>query len=290
MNTRPQPARGTARRAWLRAALWGGLGSALVPGAGVMATQAVARPLQVTLLPYLSTRVMLAVFDPLRQHLAEHIGRPVDFFTATSFRALAESAQRGDSPFSLLPVPLARIALADWGHRLVVRPTLDSAVQVLVPRALGLADVQALRGRQVATIDPLSTPSLMLQRWLVAERLAGEVTVLHLASANAAAMALGRGDVAAVVLPQGPVVEVPGLAPGELVVLTTLGSMLMPCFVAHPSAPAADLLALQRGLIASNERPVQTTWGRFVEGSPRDLAPYEPYAALARQRLAQPAR
>lgn len=283
------------RRAALRRLLAGGLAlaaPAAVRPQGAGAAEPTGARLRVALVPYLSARAMLNNFEPLRRHLEQQLGRPVDFHTAASFRALAEGARGGDSPLTLMPMHLARLAVADWGHTLVVRSTRDSPVELLVPRALGLTSPDALRGRRIAAIDPLSVTTLMLQRWLAAQRLEGAIEVLQLPSANAAAIALGRGEVAGMVVARGQALDVPGMRPEDLVPLATLGSTLTPCFVAHPRLAPAELAAIRRALLAF-EPPGDgggASWARFVEGTPRDLEPYEPYAALARARLATPAR
>jgi hypothetical protein len=134
----------------------------------------------------------------------------------------------------------------------------------------------------------LSVTSLMLERWLVAEKLDGAVEVLHLPSASAAALALDRGDVAAMVVAQGQALDVPGLHPEELEVVATLGSVLTPCFVAHPRLGTAAIASLRQALL--DFEPANAGGGAssatFVEGQPRDLEPYESYAADARRLLA----
>ncbi len=303
----PRPRRAVLRRLLAGALALGApalvLGQSAVPAGGQSAVPAVGQAggppepptgarLRVALVPYLSARAMLNNFEPLRRHLEQQLGRPVDFHTAPSFRALAEGARAGDNALTLMPMHLARLAVADWGHTLVVRSSRDSPVELLVPRALGLKSPEALRGRRIAAIDPLSVTTLMLQRWLMTQRLDGAIEVVHLPSANAAAMALGRGEVVGMVVARGQALDVPGMRAEDIVPLATLGSTLTPCFVAHPRVAPSELAAIRRALLAF-EPPGEgggASWARFVEGSPRDLEPYEPYAALARTRLAAPAR
>ncbi|MBI5258973.1 MAG: PhnD/SsuA/transferrin family substrate-binding protein [Burkholderiales bacterium] len=283
LHRRPQ------RRALLGAAA---AALALPPGAPVRAQP---ERLRVALVPYLSARVMLSVYEPLRQHFTQQLGREVEFHTAPSFRALAEGARTGDSLFTLMPMHLARIAVDDWGHALVARSTRQSPVQLLVPRARGLKRAQDLRGQRIAAIDPLSITSLMLQRWLATEHLDGTIEVVNVPSANAAALALSRGEVAGMVVAQGQALDVPGLRPDDLEPLAQVGLTLTPCFVAHPRVPPDERAAFRRAVLSfvtpgAASVPAGASGAQFVEGSPRDLEPYEPYAALARRMLAQPRR
>jgi phosphonate transport system substrate-binding protein len=280
--------RPTRRRmmARLAALLGAAAGIATRPSHGQPAATS-GEVLRIALVPYLSARAMLTQFEPMRRHLERRLGRPVEMFTAASFRALAEGARAGDPPVTMMPMHLARIAVADWGQTLVVRSARESKVQLIAARKAALGSAQALRGKRVAAIDPLSVTSLMLERWLVAEKLDGAVEVLHLPSANAAVLALGRGDVAAMAVAQGQALDVPGLRADELEVVATLGSVLTPCFVAHPRLGAAAIAALRQALL--DFEPASAGGGAssatFVEGQPRDLETYESYAVDARRLL-----
>lgn len=243
--------------------------------------------LEVALVPYLSSRAMLAVFDPLRRHLEVAHGRPVAFYTASSFAALLESVRQKRQPFTYMPMHLARIAVADWGHTLAARSTRESLVRLLAPRSLGISGTAALRGRTIGAIDPLSVTTLMLRRWLAGQKLQGAVQVVNLPSTNAAALALGRGDVDLMVAAQGQALDIPWLKPDELVPVATLGSVLTPCFVALRDVAADELAVFRQALLSfaapGGARGASTA--SYVEGSPGDLEPYESYAAEVRRQL-----
>ena len=259
------------------------------PGAAAPLREA---PLRVALVPYLSPRAMLGQFEPLRVHLESALGRAVEFHTAPSFAALIEGVRRREQPFTLLPMHLARIAVADWGATLVVRSTRESPVQLLTPRSLGLTRPEALRGHTVAAIDPLSITALMLRRWLRERGLDGSVRVLHLPSANAAAKALALGEVQAMSVAQGQALDIPWVRPDALEVLGHLGQVLTPCFVAHPEVPAAEVLAFRRAVLDFSAPASMrgASGAAFVEPGARDLEPYEPFAEQARRMLDESAR
>ena len=198
----------------------------------------------------------------------------------------------GQQPFTLMPMHLARIAVADWGHVLVVRSSRVSQVELLAPRSLGLVDADALRGRKVAVIDPLSVTTLMLRRWLQSRALEGAVQLVGVPTISAAAVALGRGEVDAMVAAQGQSLDVPWLTPDVLVVGAVIGEVLSPCFVALRDVPAAELAAFRQAMLAyvAPAGRLGASGAQFVEGAPRDLEPYEPYAAEVRRMLSEGAR
>lgn len=287
---RPLPPAGTDRRALLRRGAWAALGA--LPVARWAAARSAPPPLRVALVPYLSARTMLTQFEPMREHLEAALARPVEFYTASSFAALLDSVRGGQQPFTLMPMHLARIAVADWGHVLALRSTRVSPVELLAPRSRRLTDPESLRGRKVAVIDPLSITSLMMRRWLQEQRLEGAVQLVGVPTVSAAALALGLGEVDAMVAAQGQALDVPWLTPDVLVVVAVLGQVAAPGFVALREVPAAELAAFRRAMLAyvAPAGRLGASGAQFVEGTASDLEPYESYAAEVRRMLAEGTR
>ena len=281
------------RRSLLRGAAVGALGALGAHGFARRAAASTAQPpLRVALVPYLSARAMLTQFEPMREHLEATLARPVEFYTASSFTALLDSVRTGQQPFTLMPMHLARIAVADWGHVLALRSTRVSRVELVAPRSLKLADPESLRGRKVAVIDPLSITTLMLRRWLQGQRLEGAVQLISVPTISAAAVALGRGEVDAMVAAQGQTLDIPWLTPDVLVVVAVVGEVLSPGFVALREVPAAALAAFRQAMLSyvAPAGRLGASGAQFVEGASRDLEPYEPYAAEVRLMLPEGAR
>jgi phosphonate transport system substrate-binding protein len=261
------------------------LACASLYGRPLRASEAVVR---VGLVPYLSTRAMLGVFEPLRRHLESQLGRPVEFYTATGFAALAENARLPSQPFSLLPMHLAYLATTEWGCVLVARSTQESTVHLWAPRRLGTPAVEALRGMRVAVIDPLSIATLLFERWRAAVQMATALPAQVFPGLNSAVMAVTRGDADLVVAAVGQLRDLPGQDPDALQPVATLGTVLTPAFVAQRDTPAALVAAFRAALLSY--RPAQAGGGassaQWTEGTPRDLEPYKAFAAQARLLLA----
>jgi len=271
------------------------LGAAAVR-AGVVelpAARAAARALAVGLVPYLSARAMVGVYEPLRLHLAAALSRPVTLFTAADFRALVENARAGAYPLVLLPAHLARIAVEDWGHHLVARSDLVSEVQLIARRGKAPVLPEGLRGQRIAAIDPLSLTALALLRWLGRHGLdvGPDVEVVYLRSIGSAAIAVQRGDAAALAGAIGQLRDF-GIEPNaDLVTIATVESIPTPAFVAHASV-APDEVKAWRQALTSFVPPVGLEGGlsrqRFVAATLRDFDDVAAYAAQARELLAAP--
>jgi phosphonate transport system substrate-binding protein len=268
------------------------LATALLAAGGTQA-QARLRDLRVGLVPYLSTRAMLGLYQPLRQHLEAALRGPVTLFTAADFRALAENARSGEYALALLPGHLVRVAVEDWGHTLVVRNDLVSEVQLIARKGSEPALPDGLRGRRIAAIDPLSMTSMSLRLWLERRGLTigRDVAIDYLRSAGSAAIAVQRGDAVAMV---GAVGQLRDLGIGEvsdLIKVATIELIPTPAFVAHGSVPPDEIAAWQRALL-DFVPPAGLEGGlsrqRFVPGNLRDFDTVMAYSAEARRLLAQP--
>ena len=245
---------------------------------------------RVGLVPYLSTRTMLNVYEPLRKHLQAHIGRPVEFYTAAGFAALTENARSPSQPFTLLPMHLAYLATTEWGCVLVARSTQESAMHLWAPRGLGALQGTgtALRGRRVAVIDPLSMSTLMFERWRTSVQLDGALSTQVFPGLNSAVMAVSRGDADLVVAAIGQLRDLSGLDPDEFQSVAALGTVLRPAFVAQRDTPAPLVAAFRAALLSFRPAPSGgASSALWAEGSARDFEPYRDMATQARRVLAR---
>ncbi|MDZ7652662.1 MAG: PhnD/SsuA/transferrin family substrate-binding protein [Burkholderiaceae bacterium] len=249
--------------------------------------------LRIGLVPYLSTRAMVGVFEPLRSHLEARLARPARLFTAADFRALADNARQGEYALALLPPHLARIAVTDWGHALVAGSALTTDLVVYVRRDEPPALPGGLRGQRIATLDPLSLASLALQRSLAQQGLVigRDVEIDHVRSITSAVIAVQRGDAIAVA---GSSAQLRDMAPAEtagLVPVATLATVPTVAFVAHAAVPPAEVEAWRRAVLgfappASADPGLSRT--RFIEAALGDFDGLESYAQEARRLLAAP--
>lgn len=272
-----------------------GLGAALLCGGGRAQPPATAPgpavPLNIGLVPFLSTRQMLGVFEPMRAHLERQLGRPVQFYTAASFAKLMANARAPDQPFTMMPMHLGVVATEDWGFQWVVRSTMQSVVQLWVTgaRATALPGTQALRGRRVAIGDPLSVATLMFLRWRADNGLADSLAATSYPNMGAALRAQQRGETDYVLAPEAGLRD--ALAGSEVEVHSVLriGEVLTPGFVASPAARPADVEALRSALLSFLVEGARgaASGARFAPVAPGDVEPYRPYAAEARRLLAE---
>ena len=267
------------------------LGAALA--AAGLRGQAPPPQLRIGLVPYLSTRAMVGLYQPLRRHLEAELGAPVTLFTAADFRALAENARSGEYALALLPAHFVRVAVEDWGHALVARAASLSEVHLIARRDAVPELPGGLRGQRIAVIDPLSLTVLALRRWLSERGLVPgrDVTIEPVRSAGSAVIAVQRGEAVAMVGAIGQMRDFGIGAGADLVHIATLETIPTPAFVAHPSVPPDQVAQWRRALLGFVP-PAGLEGGlsgqRFVAAELRDFDRVTPYLAETRRLLAQP--
>ena len=144
--------------------------------AGLMAATALRRqaaaqaaPLQLGVMPNVSARILVGQYQPFRGYLTEQLLRPVDVVTAPGLQAFHERTLAGAYGLVVTAANLGRVAQLDGGLRPIAIYEPRIAGVLVTHRDHPIADLAALRGRQVAMTNPQSLVALRFQHWLRAD-------------------------------------------------------------------------------------------------------------------------
>jgi phosphonate transport system substrate-binding protein len=270
------------RRRWLAAAT---LGSP----AWFAAAQGSTAPLSLAIAPFLSPTALLTAFRPLREHLERTLARPVEMLTAKDFRSLYEAVRAHRHDVAMLPAHVARLAITDWRHE-PLAATLDTLpVLVLVHRDSGARSAADLRGTTVGMLDALALTGTVGRLWLKEQGLAATTQAVTVPSINSALISLDRGELAAVVATDSQLRDLPASTPRSERVLTKIGDIAGPMYVARADLPAAERQAVRAALLAFTpdpSRPITAANARLHPIDPAALVRLDALAAIARQALA----
>jgi phosphonate transport system substrate-binding protein len=261
----------------------------LVALAGGVKAQGARPPLNLALAPFLSPAALLATFNPLRQHLERSLARPVEMVTARDFRALMEATRRAEHDVVQLPAHLARLAMLDWGWRMLAAPAEAVPVIVAVKGGGPVRSIAELRGRSIAMLDPLSLTGTVGRRWLELNGLAEGTKVQTMPSINSMLFALDRDEVAAFVAADTQLNSLPAATPRGERVLATVGGIPGPLFIVRPTMPAPELAALRQAIESFRPdpaRPPTAANSALRPLSEARLAALDGYVAIARRALA----
>lgn len=123
-------------------------------------------PLQMGLLPYVSTDRLFQSFLPMKKYLEAQLGRRVILSTAPDFKTDAQRAARGDYDIYQTAPHFALLAETEHGYRRVSRLTREPDGAVIVRRNGPVRRIEDLRRRAVITPDALAITSLLGEQLL----------------------------------------------------------------------------------------------------------------------------
>jgi len=124
------------------------------------------KPLRIGLLPTLSPRVLLSNYAPLRQYLEQQLQQPVQMWTATDFRAFHAQTMAGEYDFVVTAAHFARLAQREEGWLpLATYKTANRAI-LLMSGKHPISSVEEIRGKAIASVDPLALVVTQSVQWL----------------------------------------------------------------------------------------------------------------------------
>jgi len=131
-------------------------------GVGFMLSRRVAgadfsRPIEIGLMPYMQTARLLETHQSLRRHIEATFKRPAVLSTAADFLSFQRRVLRGDFDLVLTGGNLAWQAWLDARMMPVAVAKKFVVVQIVVHKDSRITAVAGLRGKTVATVDPITT-------------------------------------------------------------------------------------------------------------------------------------
>lgn len=250
-------------------------------------------PLQMGLLPYLSSERLFEYFLPMKEYLEVQLQRRIVLTTAPDFKTYTQRAARGDYDIYQTAPHFALLAETEHGYRRVSRLTRDLNGDVIVRRGDPARRIEDLRGRTVITPDALAITSMLGERLLKAHGLGPgrDYRLLRTASHNNAILTVYRGGADAA-LSSVEVLE--GLAPEvrrDLRILRKTGQVPHMMVMAHPRLPAPDYERLKRALLAFTRNGAgreffqATGYGDMGPITDADMARLRPFLSDLKERL-----
>lgn len=215
----------------------------LVPGLLARA----AGSLVIGVVPYLSSRRLVELYEPLRAYLAEMLVRPVLLESAPDYATYLQRTASGQYDLIATSPYLGRLAQIEQKYVPIARPLTDLE-PLLVVRLDGVASLMALRGQVVTTSDRLSNLTLAARRHLAAAALVPDidVTVRAMGSHANSLAALERGESAAAVVSVTALRQVGGDWQERLRILARLEPTTPLLYLAHERLGATEIDRLRK--------------------------------------------
>lgn len=200
--------------------------------------------------PYFSTRALLDLYQPMRLHLARELNRPVNLFTALSFKVYADQTRIGAYDIVVTPPHLARLAQRETGYVPIVMFTRELRGVMVVARDSPIQNLQQLRGRIIATPNRLALVTIMGQQLLQESGLgANDVSLLEVASHNTAVLAVQRGEVDAAMTEAVALAQMPDALRNSVRIIARMPPAPHVMFLVHPRLGMEMMARIKRALL-----------------------------------------
>lgn len=240
--------------------------------------------------PHTSSRVIIEMYQPLRQHLQKTLGTPVAIVTAPDFTEFARRALNQEYELVITTGHQAELLRADARYRPLLTYQATFRAVVVVAAGSRAKSARELAGSAVAGLSPSSLVTLWGLRWMNEHGAAG-VTVRYVSAADSVAQLLLNGDVSAGTM---SLANYQGLAPevrARLRMLTDSPAMVGRVYLLSQAADAARAAAIETALWSFAETPAGVDYfARYKLEGYRPLRSGEldamaPYAAEVREQL-----
>lgn len=116
--------------------------------------------------PHTSARVILEMYQPLRQQLEAALGMPVEVQTAPDFTEFARRMVRQEYDLAITTGHQALLAQSDAGYLPLLTYRADFRAVALVAAASAHRDARDLRGKPVLGLSSTSFVTLWGQHWM----------------------------------------------------------------------------------------------------------------------------
>jgi phosphonate transport system substrate-binding protein len=193
-------------------------------------------PLVLGIVPYLSARRLVQLYDPVRKHLTDALQRTVLIESAADYEVFQRRTAAGQYDFTADSPYLARLAQLDHGFVPLARP-LTMLEPLIVTRVdVGIRSVAELRGRTISSTDRLATLTLAGMRYLVSQGLKPGVDVsVRTTSSHANSIAtLMDGQSAAAIISVSALKQIGNHIEQHLRILAHMEPTTPLLYMAHP--------------------------------------------------------
>ncbi len=237
----------------------------LAGSASAIASEASNR-VEVGVFPYLSTRALLDVYEPVRVYLQAELNRPTHLFTATSFKAYADRTQAGEYDVVVTPPHLARLAQREAGYIPLTMYTRELRGVVVVAKASPIQTLQDLKGMRVATPNKIALVSIVGSQLLRDNGLVNDanISIHDVGSHSNAVLAVQRNEAEAAITENAALQQMPDALRNSVRVIAQTQRLPHVMFLAHPRLGQAGVARVRELLLQF----ANTTEGRaFLKGS-----------------------
>ena len=255
------------------------------------AAPAAPTPFRIGVAPHSSARVIIEMYQPLRQHLEQVLQRPVEVVTAPDFTEFAKRGMAQQYDIAITTGHQARLLQTDAGYLPLLTYKADFKAVAVVAAGSAYREPKDLAGGSVIGLSASSLVTLWGQHWLFRNAVPG-ATVRYVSASDSVGQLLIKGEGVAGFMSLANYQNLPSPVRDQLRVLAEslpLAGRVYDLNGRH--AKQKDVI--EKALWAFADTPEAKQYfakyklGGYRALEPRELVALEPYANEVRVELKQ---
>jgi len=239
--------------------------------------------------PHTSARVILEMYQPLRQHLERNLGIPVEVETAPDFTEFGRRALNQEYDLAVTTGHQARLYQTDAGYLPLLTYQAEFKAVGLVAKDSKYHKPADLRGTTVLALSPSSLVSLWGVHWLKNNNV-GDITTHYVSAADSVSRQVLAGDAALAFTSLANYQKLPAEQRAALRILVESEPMVGRVYMLNKrqSAARARIEAALASFATTDEGRKyfeQNKLDGYRKLRPKELEAMDPYAAETRAIL-----
>jgi phosphonate transport system substrate-binding protein len=196
--------------------------------------------------PYMTARVLINNYEPVRHYLEQALGKPVHIYTANGFKQFLLNAQKGYYDVVINAAHFARILQKENNFKPILHFSMGTRALVMVSATGPIKSAQDLRGKLIAVPDKLALAAIVAMTKLREEGLieGTDYRVLTVPSFTAAILAVQNGDANAAVTAQAVMKQMPEELQHAVRPLIDAGEFSNLVILTHPRLAKSESVAI----------------------------------------------
>lgn len=206
--------------------------------------------LKVGVVPYLTTNVLITLFQPVRNHLEQRLQRPVELYTAQDVRTFVRRTLKPDFDIVITAAHHARLAQLEGGYVPLARFTGPLHAAIAVAGNSPLREPKDLRGRRIAITDRSILVNIVTMKLLADQGIAEkDLQLIPVNSQNTGLLTVARGEAEAAIIAHFTLDQIP--ADQRSGIRLVFKSEVLPnvTILAKPTLGATERDALRQALL-----------------------------------------
>ncbi len=253
-----------------------------------------AASLEIGVVPYMSARVLVQSYEPMRLYLEQVLGKPVHIYTANGFKQFFLNAKKGDYDLVISAAHVARILQKDDHFKPVLHFEKNGRALIMVGSNSPIKTLQDIRGMRIAVPDKLSLAAIVAIKSLRENGLKEGVdyTILDVPSFTSAILSISNGEAMAAITAQVVIKQMAGDVQNSVKLLLDAGEFSNLIILTHPRISKSDRVKITRILqnfqLKTNEGKnfiSNSHFGEMIPVTDNDMQNLDSYIAESNRLL-----